>query len=221
MTSADDTHDHRSRLLAHVALLAVGLLQRVTPAISPQAWWVLLVILALLLLPSRARRQPSDHDLDQWLGYTTLVVVAGFVAASLARLVFHLQEYSDGDALLEAAGALWISNILVFATLYWRLDAGGPRARRGRSTHYDHAAFLFPQMALPGGPGSWKPGFVDYLFVAFNTSTAFSPTDVPVLSPWAKVAMMAQASIGLGTIALIAARAVNILAASPASLPPH
>jgi hypothetical protein len=59
--------------------------------------------------------------------------------------------------------------------------------------------------------GSWRPGFVDYLFLAFNTSTAFSPTDVPVLSRWAKLMMMVQASISLMTVALIAARAVNVL----------
>jgi hypothetical protein len=57
----------------------------------------------------------------------------------------------------------------------------------------------------------WKPGFVDYLFLAFNTSTAFSPTDVPVLSRWAKLLMMVQSSISLSTIAILAARAINIL----------
>jgi hypothetical protein len=57
----------------------------------------------------------------------------------------------------------------------------------------------------------WSPGFVDYLFLAFNTSTAFSPTDVPVLSRWAKLLMMVQSIISLATIALLAGRAVNIL----------
>jgi len=52
---------------------------------------------------------------------------------------------------------------------------------------------------------------MDYLFLAFNTSTAFSPTDVPVLSRWAKALMMVQSLISLGTIAILAARAVNIL----------
>jgi hypothetical protein len=58
---------------------------------------------------------------------------------------------------------------------------------------------------------SWSPGFVDYLFLAFNTSTAFSPTDSPVLSSWAKILMMIQALISFATVALLAARAVNIL----------
>ena len=57
----------------------------------------------------------------------------------------------------------------------------------------------------------WRPGFVDYLFLAFNTSTAFSPTDCPVLSTWAKILMMVQSLISLTTVALLAARAVNIL----------
>jgi hypothetical protein len=58
---------------------------------------------------------------------------------------------------------------------------------------------------------TWKPGFVDYFFLAFNTSTAFSPTDVPVLSRWAKAMMIVQSCISLGTVVIIAARAVNIL----------
>jgi uncharacterized membrane protein len=57
----------------------------------------------------------------------------------------------------------------------------------------------------------WSPNFVDYLFLAFNTSTAFSPTDVPVLARWAKVLMMLQSLLSLLIIALLAARAVNIL----------
>jgi hypothetical protein len=61
------------------------------------------------------------------------------------------------------------------------------------------------------GEQCWSPGFVDYLFLAFNTSTAFSPTDCPVLSGWAKVLMMIQSLISLTTVALLAARAVNIL----------
>ncbi len=67
---------------------------------------------------------------------------------------------------------------------------------------------LPPQLAekYPG----WKPGFVDYLFLAFNTSTAFSPTDVPILSRWAKGLMMIQSVISLATIAILAARAINI-----------
>jgi uncharacterized membrane protein len=104
----------------------------------------------------------------------------------------------------------------VFASWYWRLDAGGPRERERRGVHTD-GAFLFPQMTLDQqakremGEDRWSPGFVDYLFLAFNISTAFSPTDSPVLSRWAKSLMMVQALISLTTVALLAARAVSIL----------
>ena len=117
--------------------------------------------------------------------------------------------------LLRSAAALWVTNFLVFASWYWRLDAGGPHARHLRGSHAK-GDFLFPQMTLapdtqmPLDP-DWSPGFVDYLFLAFNTSTAFSPTDSPVLARWAKLAMMLQSSISLATLALLAARAVNIL----------
>jgi hypothetical protein len=70
---------------------------------------------------------------------------------------------------------------------------------------------LNQQARITMGEQCWSPGFIDYLFLAFNTSTAFSPTDVPVLSRWAKVLMMIQSLISLATIALLAARAVNIL----------
>jgi uncharacterized membrane protein len=110
---------------------------------------------------------------------------------------------------------LWISNVLVFASWYWRLDAGGPNERDLKERHTD-GAFLFPQMMLgpdqaPMAQKNWRPGFVDYLFLAFNTSTAFSPTDVPVLSRWAKSLMMVQASISFTSVIVLAARAVNIL----------
>ena len=84
-------------------------------------------------------------------------------------------------------------------------------ARRHQEEHRSED-FLFPQMNLGGGVArGWSPGFLDYVFLAFNTSTAFSPTDVPVLSRWAKLMMIVQSSISLATLALLAARAVNIL----------
>jgi uncharacterized membrane protein len=70
---------------------------------------------------------------------------------------------------------------------------------------------LPPEKKHAAGIKEWSPNYIDYLFLAFNTSTAFSPTDVPVLSRWAKVLMMLQSMISLLVIALLAARAVNIL----------
>ena len=95
-------------------------------------------------------------------------------------------------------------------------DAGGsgaraPSIRRGAHTE---GAFLFPQMtqySKTSAENNWSPGFIDYLFIAFNTSTAFSPSDTPVLSRWAKVLTMLQSAISLIIVALLASRAIGIL----------
>jgi uncharacterized membrane protein len=113
-------------------------------------------------------------------------------------------------ALLRSALSLWLANVLVFALWYWKLDAGGPVSREAPNG-MDRSSFLFPQMSRPNGDPCWVPNFVDYLFFAFNTSTAFSPTDTAVLGRWAKLAVMTQSLISLAIIALLAARAVNIL----------
>jgi hypothetical protein len=47
--------------------------------------------------------------------------------------------------------------------------------------------------------------------VAFTNATAFSPTVTLPLTRWAKVLMAIQSMASLLTVALVAARAVNIL----------
>jgi hypothetical protein len=104
-----------------------------------------------------------------------------------------------------------VANILVFALWYWKLDAGGP-LRRERPLGLMNSSFLFSQMSRrEERDQSWTPHFVDYLFLACNTSTAFSPTDTAVLSRRAQLGMMVQSLVSLTIIALLAARAVNIL----------
>lgn len=203
---------------AVLALLAVGGLRLALPApLSVGPDWLLLAVVAVLLVPTIWARRSGAHGLNQILGYALVGVVTADMAWSLGRLVAALPTHREPPgALLRSATALWVTNILVFASWYWRLDAGGPHARELRESHTD-GAFLFPQMTLNRetkeemGEQFWRPGFVDYLFLAFNTSTAFSPTDSPVLSRWAKVLMMVQSLISLATVALLAARAVNIL----------
>lgn len=203
---------------AMLALLAVGGLRLALPeqlSVGPD--WLLLAIIVALTIPSVWAHSAGRAALNRALGFTVTGVITLDMIWSLWLLISALPQHRESPlALLESAAALWITNILVFALWYWRLDAGGPNERDLRGTHSD-GAFLFPQMTLDleakraMGEENWNPGFVDYLFIAFNTSTAFSPTDVPVLSRWAKVLMMVQSLISLATIALLAARAVNIL----------
>ena len=201
-----------------LALVAVaGLRLGLPESLSAGPNWILAAVIGVLLVPTVWARRRGSHDLNQGLGYVLNGVITVDMAWSLGLLIAALPSHrqSPGD-LLRSAAALWVTNILVFASWYWRLDGGGPRARELRGAHVD-GAFLFPQMTLTPetreqmGEQNWSPNFVDYLFLAFNTSTAFSPTDSPVLSRWAKALMMVQALISFATVALLAARAVNIL----------
>jgi hypothetical protein len=203
---------------AVIALLAVGGLRLSLPdKLSFGPRWLLLVVVLLLLVPTIVARRRKQHRANQIVGYLVVGVVTADMLWSLILLVSALPQHREAPIeLLRSAAALWITNILVFALWYWRLDAGGPNVRDRRAAHID-GAFLFPQMTLNAqakkemGEQDWRPGFVDYLFIAFNTSTAFSPTDCPVLSRWAKALMMIQAVIAFSTVILLAARAVNIL----------
>ncbi|QNI32398.1 hypothetical protein H7849_26060 [Alloacidobacterium dinghuense] len=203
---------------AMVALLAVGGLRLAMPeSLSAGPAWLLIAVVAVLTIPTVWARYRGLDTMNKVLGYVLTSIVTLDMLWSLYLLIAALPSHKEAPQdLLRSAAALWLANILVFASWYWRLDAGGPRARELRGVHTD-GAFLFPQMMLDQqakremGEQCWSPGFVDYLFLAFNTSTAFSPTDVPVLSRWAKCLMMVQAFISFTTVALLAARAVNIL----------
>jgi hypothetical protein len=203
---------------AVLAGLAVGGLFMALPeSLSVGPRWLLLVVVITLQIPLYISRRRNQHDFNQVLGQALLGVITLFLVWSLGLLIHALPLHKEQPVtMLRSAVALWVTNVIVFASWYWRLDGGGPHERDMRLFHCD-GAFLFPQMTLDSqtraqmGEVGWSPQFVDYLFLAFNTSTALSPADTAVLSRWAKVLMMIQAAISLAVVALLAARAVNIL----------
>jgi hypothetical protein len=215
--STNPSPNPEARWPAVFALFAiVGLRIALPRALAVRPAWAPLFLVTVLVIPTVLARRMQRLELNRWLGFIIVGIVTLDMVWSLGLLVSSLPAHTlSPTMLLRSAAILWLSNILIFASWYWRLDAGGPDARDYREVHSE-GAFLFPQMTLdasdPDSPANgWSPGFVDYLFLAFNTSTAFSPTDVPVLSRWAKLLMMLQALISLATLALLAARAVNIL----------
>ncbi len=210
--------DPEPRWPAFVAVLSVGGIYAALPrylVLGPR--WLFPGLVLGLLVPTAVTHIRGHHVLNRFFGFTVNGAVTASLVASVVLLIEELPAHRESPTkLLLSAGSLWVSNILVFALWYWRLDAGGPHGRDSRPGHPD-GAFLFPQMTLEPRPGTdsdpacWSPNFFDYLFLAFNTSTAFSPTDAPVLERWAKGLMMLQSLISLTVLALLAARAVNIL----------
>jgi hypothetical protein len=213
-----EQYDSEPRWPAVIAILAVGGLYAALPdALTLGPNWFFPSLVMALLIPTIVSHRTGRHCLNTILGFAVDGVLTAGLVISVILLVNALPAWKETpQQLLLSAASLWVTNILVFALWYWRLDAGGPYKRFKRTGHSE-GAFLFPQMimskeALRGaGQQDWSPNFIDYLFLAFNTSTAFSPTDTPALARWAKVLMMLQALLSLLIIALLAARAVNVL----------
>jgi hypothetical protein len=203
-----------------LAIVVVAVLHVTLPAkyrVNP-SWVVpavLLALLAALILgdPGRIDRQKP------WLRFVTGAVIAFLTVANLLAAVRLFRDIltnnklfaSNASALLATGGVLWVTNVIAFALWYWDLDRGGAAAR----AHHPEAspAFIFPEMLhTQYVPATWVPKFVDYLSLGFWTATAFSPTDVSAIKPWAKLLMIAEAAVSLGIAGLVIARAINILA---------
>ena len=168
-------------------------------------------------VPAVIARLTGNHLLNHRLLIALCIAVTVEEIISIGLLLASLPDKTIAPtSLLRDAGLLWVTNIIIFALWYWQTDGGGPYARSHEScnNYRQQAELLFPQLTLIKDRPvleDWRPTFTSYLFVAFNTSTAFSPTDTPVLSTKIKIISMVQASLSLVTLATLAARAINIL----------
>lgn len=204
---------------AATAIVVVAGLHVILPAryrVQP-AWVIPAVLLALLGVliagdPGRIDRQRA------WLRIVTGIVIALITLANLlaairlvAAILSNSKLYANNPAgLLATGGVIWVTNVIAFGLWYWDLDRGGAAARAHHP--YRSPAFVFPEMQHTGYVATtWVPQFTDYLSLAFWTATAFSPTDISAIKPWAKLLMMLEAAASVGLVALVIARAINIL----------
>jgi hypothetical protein len=205
------------RLASSLAvLLAIGLQLTLPESVSSRPRWLLPGISAVLLMALAASNPYRFTRTSPAVRIGSLVLIAALSLAnawSAVRLVDHLVTGTDQGSptrLLLTGGSIWLTNVVTFGLWYWELDRGGPvaRARAVRA----HPDFLFPQMQSPEvAPAHWAPHFVDYAYLSFTNATAFSPTDVMPLTRWAKLTMMLQSAVSRVVVALVVARAVNIL----------
>ena len=169
--------------------------------------------MCLVLAIRNPGRLETERPLLRRLSLLLVGVLAVTNAVSTALLVHVIVTGVKVSAIkiLASGAGIWLTNVIAFALWYWEFDRGGPVARaaggRGR------ADFLFPQMTDPRLDPHRNATFIDYLYVSFTNSTAFSPTDTMPLTRWAKLLMLSQSLISLVTVGLVAARAVNVLPA--------
>ena len=217
-----DQHHHvdkpEPRWQVLLAVLAIGAIYLALPPnliIGPI--WLLPTIIVVLLVPTVMSHRTGKRSLNRALGMLINGITTVALIASVGLLVRALPSHKESPlALLRSGGLLWLTNVIVFALWYWRLDGGGPTTRHEQKK-FGSTSFLFPQMQVPHDERAefactgWRPRFVDYLFVSFTQSSTFGPTDAPLLARWAKVLAMIQISISLSIVILLISRAVGVL----------
>jgi hypothetical protein len=206
------------RWQALTALLAVGGIYVALPRsliIGPT--WLLPTLIVVLLIPTVISHRTGFRSLNRVLGITISSITTIALVGSVILLVRLLPSHKEDPVRLLCSGAeLWLTNVLVFAVWYWRLDGGGPTVRREKA-EFGSRSFVFPQMQIEKSEQAkfqcegWRPHFVDYLFIAFTQSSTFGPTDAPLLARWAKIFVMVQIFISLSIVILLISRAVGVL----------
>lgn len=204
--------DIEQLVVATLGALLIGVLFILLPeklTVGPN--WLVLVLEVILLAPSLAAgvlaRRHLPVRLARSLAIGLLVLVTAGLVISVVEMVQQLPSLR-GATLLKTGASLYAINVLVFAVWYWEIDHGGPFKRLiSKRIAVD---FQFPQQA-GGNPTRWLPGFIDYLFLAFCTSTALSPADTVPLTRRAKMLMMTQSIIALIVLAIIVGRSINVL----------
>jgi hypothetical protein len=170
---------------------------RVAPA------YLLLVLIGALTVAGFYAHMRGHYHLSRLVGLVSVSLATVAVGTSVFLLVALLPTEQTPLTVLRDAGLIWVANVATFAVWYWEIDEGGP-GRRPRDSHKGED-LQFPQDQ--DGSSGWSPDFTDYLFLAFNQSTAFGPTDTSIISKRAKILSMVQAVFALVIIAVVVARA--------------
>jgi uncharacterized membrane protein len=200
---------------ASLALVAcVGLYLALPSRLVVGPHWLVPVLVALPLAPLSARKHRRPDE-SRWIRDVTVSLIALITVAnvtSLVLLVRHLLagHVSQGRALIFSAVAVWITNVIVYGLWFWEVDRGGPHRRA--SGHKLMPDLGFPQMQNPDlAPENWRPSFGDYLYTSLANGTSFAPADAMPLSLRMKALFAGESIVSFVTIAVVAARAVNIL----------
>jgi hypothetical protein len=211
----DKPEPRAQAVLAFLAICAIYLALPRDLVVGPI--WLLPTLVVVLLVPTVVSHRVGRHSLNRLLGFIINGITTLALIGSVILLVRTLPAHRESPLqLLRSAGLLWLTNVIVFALWYWRLDGGGP-VLRAKQQKFGSTSFLFPQMQIPHDERAqfecvrWRPRFIDYLFVAFTQSSTFGPTDAPLLARWAKVLVMIQILVSLTIVVLLVSQAVGVL----------
>lgn len=218
MTGSSARPRTASRLGAVLTVLAIVVLIALLPrryqlVPTSVAYAAAVAMLLPMIVVALSRGNELWRRFERIAEFVAVGIALAFNSANLLVAAYNLVENPgklEPVPLFYTSVGIWTANILIFTLIYWLVNRGGPDARLNLEMSYPD--FDFPAMDDPAKvPPNWQPGIIDYLFLGFTTSTAFSPTEAMPLSARAKLLMVIQSAISLITIAIVAARTINIL----------
>ena len=166
---------------------AIDLLERLTDV-------AFIVVAVAVVVAALARLRPT------WMNrilIAYLVLATANLMLNVVTMIATAQfEPAEQLHLMWDVALVYANTVLVFAVWYRLLD-----------TELEHGAFEFPED--PKRPDR-VPGWIEYIFLSFNTNATFGPTVETVHSRIAKVMMMLQTSMSLLILVVLVARIVGL-----------
>jgi uncharacterized membrane protein len=225
---AKATRPPEHRWAAGVGVIAILVLYAFLPSsLLGNIRYIVIGVVVVLIVPVVILNPIWLVKETRWSRGATVAIAVIIVATNQVLLILLVKLLLDGshdvEGILVTAVEVWGVNVIGFALLFWEIDRGGPVARhRRRRVDMIPADLRFPQdedddataeVAVRSSVRSeWVPQFLDYLYVSLTNSMAFSPTDTMPLSHRMKLLMGLEGFAGFVTLALVIARAVNVIA---------
>src|SRR5262249_15838909 len=127
--------------------------------------WLLPALIVISVAPTIVSHRTGRHSLNHALGIFNNTVITVALVGSVGLLISALPSRKEQPLrLLLSGGELWLTNVIVFALWYWRMDGGGPNAR-DKHREFGSRSFVFPQMQIEKserdrfGVEHWRPCF--------------------------------------------------------------
>lgn len=134
-------------ILAFVAVAGIYLALPSSLIVGPI--WLLPTLIGVLLVPTVVSHRLGKISVNRILGLIISAIITVALISSVVLLVHALPSHRERPLqLLLSAALLWLTNVIVFALWYWRIDGGGP-TKREELKEFGSSSFLFPQMQIP------------------------------------------------------------------------
>lgn len=209
------THDPIWQL--QIGVVAIMVLQYFTnSSFLPYDKHIIIAFEAIVLVALAIVTSDGYHRVSRARRMLVMTLITIVAAINIFSLIFLVEALLFGDTskisghdLLLNGMTIYITNIFMFALLYWEMDGGGPDHRVVSERQRD---FLFPQIIHKAiAKPDWLPGFMDYLYLSTTNVTNFASADTIPISHRAKLLMMVQALVSVIAVVLVAARTIGVL----------